>query len=169
VIRGNRSYANGQSGSGQRAGIRLTNSSYCVIDGNMLVNENYDFGTETQQLGLTCDGSSDHNTIVHNVARSNVSTQISVGVGASNIIRGNVGLVTENKGTASITSGNTSVTVTHGLGFTPALSQISVTPTSTLASATEFWISSPTSTEFTINVDVNPAATVGFAWGARYS
>jgi hypothetical protein len=84
-------------------------------------------------------------------------------------VRGNIGYVSENRGTADITTGNTTVVVSHGLGFTPALSQITVTPTSSLGSATEFWVSTPTSTQFTINVDVNPAATASFVWAARYS
>ncbi|HEX2613999.1 MAG TPA: glycosyl hydrolase family 28-related protein [Nitrososphaera sp.] len=90
-------------------------------------------------------------------------------------VRGNTGFnsvssaaafVTEAHGSASITSGNTSVTVTHGLSMTPTLEQISVTPQTSFGSAAKFWISNPTSTQFTINVDANPAQTVTFGWKA---
>jgi parallel beta-helix repeat protein len=168
-IRGNRAYANGQTGTGQRAGIRLSSSNYCTLANNKLVNENYGFGVEEQKLGITCDGTSDYNIVTGNIFRDNDTTGLSIGTGSNNVVRGNIGYVSENRGTADITTGNTTVVVSHGLGFTPALSQITVTPTSSLGSATEFWVSTPTSTQFTINVDVNPAATASFVWAARYS
>ncbi len=87
-------------------------------------------------------------------------------VGANDIIRGNTGYVTEAHGNASITTGNTSVVVTHGLAITPTLEQISVTPQTAFGSAAKFWVSTPTSTQFTINVDANPGQTVTFGWKA---
>jgi Right handed beta helix region len=72
--------------------------------------------------------------------------------------------VTENYGTATITSGNTSIAVTHGLGITPNIGQIQVTPQASLGSASKFWISSVGATTFTINVDSNPGANVAFSW-----
>jgi hypothetical protein len=72
----------------------------------------------------------------------------------------------EASGTAAITTGNTSVTVTHGLGRTPTFDQIVVWPLSDNGSATTWWVSAVTSTTFTISVDVNPAGTYSFAWRA---
>jgi hypothetical protein len=73
----------------------------------------------------------------------------------------------EGNGTATVASGNTTVVVTHGLGVTPDLQDISVTPTNNLGNATKFWLSTPTSTQFTINVDVDPGATTAtFVWTA---
>src|SRR6266700_3013829 len=91
---------------------------------------------------------------------------IKLGTSTTNQIRRNVGWTTENSGTASITSGNTSVTVTHGLSVTPTLQQIAITPQTSLGSAAFFWVSSPTSTQFTLNVNANPAQTVTFSWRA---
>jgi hypothetical protein len=71
---------------------------------------------------------------------------------------------TENSGTANITAGNTSVTVSHGLAVTPTLQQIRITPHTSLGSAAKFWISNPTSSQFAINVDVAPGSTVTFGW-----
>lgn len=71
------------------------------------------------------------------------------------------------KGTAIVPSGATSIVVTHGLSSTPALADISVTATNNLGSAAQFWISTPTSTTFTINVDVDPGVTTAtFVWAA---
>lgn len=87
---------------------------------------------------------------------------------AGSIIRDNQGFVTENGGTATVTSGATSIVVTHGCGRTPLISDIVVTPTSTLGSAVRFWISTVTSTQFTINVDVAPGGSgASFAWMTR--
>lgn len=87
--------------------------------------------------------------------------------GASGQFRNNVGFATESQGTATVASGATSIVVSHGLAVTPALKNIVVTPTNSLGSATKFWISSPTSSNFTINVDANPGATTAtFVWTA---
>jgi len=73
--------------------------------------------------------------------------------------------VTENNGTASITSGNTSVTVTHGLHTTPSIQDITVTPTNDMGNSTKFWIDNITSTTFDINVDAAPTTkSATFAW-----
>jgi len=85
-------------------------------------------------------------------------------VGANTRVRQNTGFATEAHGSASITSGNTSVVVAHGIALTPTLEQISVTPQTSLGSAVNFWISNPTSTTFTINLNANPGATVTFGW-----
>ncbi len=70
-----------------------------------------------------------------------------------------------NSGAATVLNGNTTVTVTHGLGITPSINDIHVTPTNNLGSATKFWVSGPGATTFTINVDANPGAgTATFSW-----
>jgi hypothetical protein len=71
-------------------------------------------------------------------------------------------------GTATIANGDTSVNVTHGLGETPSIQDISVTPTNSLGSATKFWVSAVSSTTFTITVDADPGSdTAIFAWKAN--
>lgn len=69
-------------------------------------------------------------------------------------------------GTATLANGNTSVAVTHGLGVTPDIQDISVTPIEAWGSMTQFWIDTPTSTQFTINADQDPGQDVDFAWTA---
>jgi hypothetical protein len=69
-------------------------------------------------------------------------------------------------GTATIVSGQTSIAVTHGLGYTPDAEDIHVTPIESLGSASFFFVDTITSTQFTINVNVNPAADVDFVWRA---
>jgi len=69
-----------------------------------------------------------------------------------------------NSGTANITSAATSVTVTHGVEYTPLAQDIYVTPTTSWGSATKFWVSTITATTFVINCTPAPGATMTFAW-----
>jgi hypothetical protein len=59
--------------------------------------------------------------------------------------------------------------VTHGLDFTPAISDIICVPVSNMASAglTNIWVSTVTSTTFTISANTNATANISFAWDAR--
>ena len=82
-----------------------------------------------------------------------------------NEIKFNEGYTTENSGTATITSGATSVTVSHGLVGTPA--KIIVTPITPLGSASKWWVTNITDTSFDIVVDSDPAQDVTFAWQAE--
>lgn len=75
-----------------------------------------------------------------------------------------IDLTTDTNGTATLANGNTTVTVTHGLGITPTLPDIGVTPIEAWGSMTQFWVTSPTSTQFTINADQDPGQDVDFVW-----
>lgn len=79
--------------------------------------------------------------------------------------RDNRGWATEASGIATVPTTGTSVVVSHGLARTPTLAAISVTPASAPdTAATRYWVSAPTATTFTINVNATPAAPVSFAW-----
>lgn len=72
------------------------------------------------------------------------------------------------KGTATVASGDTSVTVTHGLTTAPANTDIWVVPTNSMGLATNFWTSDFGATTFKINVNADPGATTAtFAWGSN--
>lgn len=66
-------------------------------------------------------------------------------------------------GTATISAGQTSVTVNHGLGTTPR--KVIVTPTSN--PGTQWWVSNVTATSFTINVASAPTTNLTFYWEAE--
>ena len=87
----------------------------------------------------------------------------------NNIIRNNFGLITENAGTGTITSGNTSVTVSHGLDFTPVAADIQVTMTNNpTADPGNVYVDTITSTQFNINVRTDPSTSGAiFSWAAR--
>ena len=67
------------------------------------------------------------------------------------------------RGTATITAGNTTVTVTHGLGSTPAY----VTATPGADPGSRFWVSSKGATTFVINLSSAAGGSVAFDWRAE--
>ncbi|MHA1286991.1 MAG: right-handed parallel beta-helix repeat-containing protein [Candidatus Thorarchaeota archaeon] len=79
-------------------------------------------------------------------------------------VRNNEGYTTENSGTATITSGNTSVDVTHGLADTPT--RVQLTPTTDTAGK-RYWVSAKGSTTFTITIDSSHTADISFDWRAE--
>ena len=104
------------------------------------------------------------NVVEGNVTSGNKTAQIIPGTG--NIVRNNSGYVTENRGTASITTAATSVTVTHGLSFTPTAANISIILTNS-TNAAKWWITNITATTFDIVVNVAPGTgTQFFGWQA---
>lgn len=79
----------------------------------------------------------------------------------------NLGYKTESQGSSTVANGTSSIAVTHGLGYTPTLSEIAVIFGQTLAAATHFWITSLTSTQFTVNTSTNVSADRAFSWSVR--
>lgn len=70
-------------------------------------------------------------------------------------------------GTATVLSGQTSVTVTHGLPWTPTAGQVQLTPGNGLGTAAKFWVDTLGATTFTVHVDADPGATTAiFNWAA---
>ena len=84
--------------------------------------------------------------------------------GTKNIIKDNVGYITENSGTATITAGQTSVAVTHGLAATPT--RVILTPTTDTAGR-RYWVSAKGATTFTITIDSTYTSDITFDWRAQ--
>ena len=85
----------------------------------------------------------------------------------SNVKR-NHGYLTENSGTGSIANGATTAVITHGLAYTPVAADITITPTEQPTNNPgAIWISTITSTQFTVN-SLNPGASnLDFSWAVR--
>lgn len=171
VIAGNVFTSPGDNGSIAASGVHLEfNTHYNAVSDNIFETATTASKTRSLVREESTGGSGDNiitgNTLVQNGAPS-VALLESAGA-ATTIIRNNIGWVTENSGTATVANGTTSIAVNHGLSVTPGLANIALTPTNNLGSATKFWISGVTSTQFTVNVDVNPGATTAtFVWLAR--
>jgi hypothetical protein len=136
--------------------------SHTVVAGNLIE-------TATDTGFVQAFATAEPSFVVNNVLNRTGTTAVAQFSGASRLtIRDNLGtgLLTEANGTATLINGSTAVVVTHGLGVTPDIEDISVTPIEAWGAATQFWISTPTSTQFTIEVDQDPGQDVDFAWTA---
>ncbi len=157
----------GAGSANSAAGIYTSNNQH-IITGNYFNTDGT--GTNGTQAFIFLDNNTSNSIVSQNVFDTSNGGSgflvIKLGTGTTNKIGLNYGWTTENSGTASITTGNTSIAVTHNLSVTPTLQQLFITPQTSLGSAATFWVSNATSTQFTINVNANPAQTVTFGWRA---
>jgi hypothetical protein len=171
VIMGNLITQPGDEGVTASTGIHLEfNTHFNVISGNSL--ETSDEAGETRSLirEESTGGGGDNIIEGNSVTWGGVAPTVALieTAGANTIVRNNIGWVTESKGTVTVANGSTTIVVNHGLESSPALSNISVTPTNDMGNAAKFWISNITVSQFTINVNADPGATTAtFVWNAR--
>lgn len=90
------------------------------------------------------------------------------GGGGDTVLGEHYGLVTRNGGTATITSGATTVVITHGLAYTPSVGDFTLTPGTSLGSGKYLYVDTITSTQATIHIDAAPGSSVTVGWRARY-
>lgn len=162
----------GDAGSTTASGIHLEfNTHFNIIASNSLETSNTVSGRVRSLIREEGTGGSGDNIITDNsVTWGTFGPTVALieSGGTNTIVRNNIGWKTDNSGTATVANATTSIAVTHGLDITPGLGVISVTPTNNLGTATKFWISNATNTQFTINVDADPgASTATFAWSIR--
>lgn len=87
--------------------------------------------------------------------------------GTTSYIRDNLGYVTENDGTSSIDSGQTTKVVAHGLATTPTVINILFAEQGT-ADYGRWWVDTVGATNFTLNVSADPGASnLDFWWEAK--
>jgi hypothetical protein len=171
IVSGNMFTQPGDGGSIAASGIHLEfNTHFNVITNNSL--ETSDGAGETRSLirEESTGGGGDNIIEGNSVTWGGVAPTVSLieSQGANTLVRNNIGWVTEKSGVATVASGTTTIAVNHGIEMTPALSNIWVTPSNNMGTATKFWISGVNNTQFTINVDTNPGATTAtFVWNAR--
>lgn len=102
----------------------------------------------------------------------NAPTKTMTIIGANTKVHGNITLYKlKATGNATITSGTASIVVNHGLSKTPTRGQIHVTPKDLLTAGgvAAFAVDTITSTQFTIRVNANASASIGFDWLADAS
>ncbi len=109
----------------------------------------------------------------NNLGGSNVlvgaGVQTGSAPGANEFINGNIGYVSQNRGGANITAGQTSVTVAHGLSGTPALTDIVVSCLTGMGNPPQAipFVISPNSSTFVIEIGIPLAFTTAFTWWAK--
>ena len=87
--------------------------------------------------------------------------------GQTYFIKDNLGIVTYNQAQITLSAAATTTTVTHGLATTPRIQDIKLTNNSGWGASTQFWVTAPTSTQFTITTAAVPGAGVLVSWDAR--
>jgi len=105
---------------------------------------------------------SDNNVIELNEFSGNTSGAVSK-VGSNTKVQNNIGYVTENESSATITNGNTSVTVNHGLVDTPTNIQL----TGTHSEVKDAYVTNPGATSFDITVDAAVTEDRTVYWKAK--
>lgn len=146
-------------------GILLADSSQATFTGMMIHNN----GNATRGYGIRIEGTINNYNIQSNAFFGNGQAAIYQPSGPSltQIIRDNRGWVTENNGTATITTGNSTVVVNHGLADTPTFVEVGFA--GPMDSTSVYVYSAPssfTSTQFTITYSSTAAVNRSFWWRA---
>lgn len=151
-----------QDADASHPNIRVSGVARTTIIGNTLRDGG---GANQPNYGLYITGT--YTRVINNDLYDAGKTAAVLLSGTTNIFRGNIGYVTENSGTTTISSGNTYVAVTHSLDAQPATSTISIIPFNNLgnASSTSYWVSDVGASTFRINVGIDPGASgADFSW-----
>jgi hypothetical protein len=150
---------NGNNPNQSGAAIKFQANGYTVQENIISFNSIYK-NTYGIQFDTAGGGSETNNVIIGNVFREVQSSPITGLINSKP--RFNVGYITSNSGTATIPSGQTSVTVAHNLVTTP--SKVLVTPRVNIGSV---WVSARNSTHFTISCSSTPTADTIVDWYAE--
>lgn len=120
-------------------------------------------------IGIDCNSDQgSHKVIIKDNNLSGNGTSISLTALADVEIGGNVGFVTEGSGNGTITSGNTSVDIAHGLAITPSSNAVSVQPYGgSTNEPRHVYVSATDATNITIDCDGDPGAS-GLAVSWQY-
>jgi hypothetical protein len=143
------------------AQISLREYNLVAATGNQVCNNDI---VTTQPYGIEEKSAScNDNEIFDNIIVGATTTGVKL-LGADSSARANIGHITENSGTDTVTTATKAVT--HGLAITPAVGDIMITPVADITPAVRWWVSGLTSSQFTINLDQAPANPAAFAWRA---
>jgi hypothetical protein len=134
-----------------------------TIQGNVILN-NTGYGVTSRYTVSNAQNV----TIVDNRIENNTAGSILAGLytATGNVVKRNIGPVTEAAGTGTIASGSTYVDVTHGLSYTPVAGEIHVVPTAvTTADFGYIYVSNIGATTFRVNCKTDPSTSgLAFAW-----
>jgi hypothetical protein len=131
-------------------GIYLADAKNVIVKSNRVMSCRY---------GVYLAGTSVDNYVIDNDLRGNRAGGINPL--PNNVIKRNLGYITENSDVAVIVAGSTRVTVSHGLAKTP--SKVLATPYGNI----KIWIENITDTSFDIVTDTAPTTNISVAWYAE--
>lgn len=169
-------------------GIEMLRSQYCSVLGNSIEGNATSSGNAGISLNVANGVVSRYNVIGFNVIQagsdygidetdSSAGPNIIMGnyvenANYTNINRrhpdtrvvGNIGTSYTTQDTVTITSGSTSATTGNHPHDHLEPEDISVTPRGSLGNASEWWVTGPSSGQYTVNVDSDPGQDVGFSY-----
>jgi hypothetical protein len=160
---------NSAAAAGTNSGIRAAGPGTVtglVIEGCRIGND----GTSNQQYGISTESVVTRLRVIGNDLTGNATGgALLADEASSRYVTGNNGYKTSNTGTASIASGATSATVTHGLDITPVASKISITFTESPSNDPgNVWVSSIGASTFVVNCRADPGASnLDFSWSVN--
>lgn len=152
--------SNGQIGGDGVAVLEV--DGFAMIGGSS--GNSYQFPATSQTYGIDLDGLSS-NVFISGVDLRGNSTGALRRLGTDPVVENCTGFKTRNVGTGSITTGNSSVTVNHGLDVTPNKEDFRITAATDwgVAGIDRFWVNAADATTFTLSC--TPAATGSFFFG----
>ena len=135
--------------------LLMTNSSNCIIRDNTFLNASA-YGVQLAATTTYCDCySNDVTTGVAGIADS----------GTANYKANNIGWVTQTEGTATVGAAATSTTITPSFNcLTSARMRISIVPTTSLFSASQYYVTALSATQFSITLNAVPGTNVSFSY-----
>lgn len=163
VINGNKIRRGGTAGQN---GVRLDVGAGQTLD-NVIVSDNR---VANFSSGVSSNsGTQTDVMIIDNDLTDNTAGYTPTVTPTNLIVRNNQGYKTENSGTATVANGTTSIAVTHGLAYTPTAAEITINYTENPTNPVGMtFITSITSTQFTVNVENDPGASnLDFSWAVR--
>jgi hypothetical protein len=159
-------YNNGTAGVvGHNDGIRVHPSGYTITGVSVCGNRCFDNQVvKTQRYGIGITNETDVIIVSENDVSGNLlGGCLMTATGANKNISCNLGYITCGIGSATITTGQTTVDVTHGLAAAPT--RVLLSPT-TATAGKDFYVSAKGATTFTITIDSEAEADISFDWQA---
>jgi hypothetical protein len=112
-------------------------------------------------------GATDSGVVINNNFFSNATTPTAMNLSSLARLNENIGCITEARGEGISGVGISTFTIAHGLSYTPAKSDIWLTPSNSEAAGKNPFISAVDATNITIGFTSATAAAAGVVWRAR--
>lgn len=147
-----------------RNGIRFAvNGQRLTVTGNTFA-QRAGFGVAPV---YSINGTSDSGVIINDNYFTNSTTVSEMNLSAACRINENIGCNTEARGEAVVGSGISTFNIAHGLSYTPAKSDISLTPTNAEAASKNPYVNSVDATNINVGFTAATAGNAGVGWRVR--
>lgn len=168
--------SNSTSSSGAYNGLTVGLNVRGLTVTNGIFGKNNHLGSNLQGYGISLlrENIDEYTLIGCNCLNNVTGSLYNAATGTTYTISSVRGYRTKNEGTAELLAGETSVTITHGLGKAPVNHNLTITNLvppdwAGLSNSDAFWISDVSSTTFTISCSSAPTSSMWIGWTADIS